>query len=61
MNQKHRLRTCAAAAMFATLMAGAAQAQTTPAPAAAPAPAPAAPATDANAKTAIEKGVAGLK
>lgn len=42
MNQKHRLRTCAAAAMFATLLAGAAQAQTTPAPAAAPAPAPAA-------------------
>jgi uncharacterized protein (TIGR02001 family) len=42
MNQKHRLRTCAAAAMFATLFAGAAQAQTTPAPAAAPAPAPAA-------------------
>ena len=41
MNQKHRLRTCAAAAMFIMLLAGAAQAQTTAAPAAAPAMAPA--------------------
>jgi uncharacterized protein (TIGR02001 family) len=41
MNQKHHLRTCAAAAILATVFAGSAHAQSTPAPAAA-APAPAA-------------------